>query len=305
MAAFANSVPLSIDQSSNSVAAEEASRPSARIEATVYQVSPGYFRTMGTRLLSGREFSWQDDENAPPVAIVNETLARKLFGRTDVVGRRFRGGQLTEVIGVVQDGKYVALTESARPALFRAGTQVYNGTTVLLARTSAGEAETAGDMRQVLAGADPAVAVYGVGSLNQILGFAYFPARAAVTALTVFGFLGIMLAATGIYGIAAYAVSRRGREIGIRLAIGAQPREILSVVLGRTAALLLVGSIAGLFLGLAARPLLASIVYQASPYEPVVMVSVLLAMAMVALLAAAAPARRALRVDPVNTLRQE
>jgi ABC-type antimicrobial peptide transport system permease subunit len=126
-----------------------------------------------------------------------------------------------------------------------------------------------------------------------------------MTALTVFGILAIMLAAMGIYGLAAYAVGRRSREIGIRLAIGAQPREILRAVLGRTAALLLVGSSAGFLLGLAAGPLLASIVSQASPWDPVVMVSALLAMATVAILAAAAPARRALRVDPVYALRQE
>jgi predicted permease len=307
MAAFANSVPLSIDQSSNVVAPEEATdfRHSARVNASVYEVSPGYFRAMGTRLSSGREFSWQDDEKAPPVAIVNETLARKLFGRADVVGRRLRGGGLTEVIGVVQDGKYVSLTESARPTLFRAATQVYNATTVLVARTSAPEAQTAADMRRVLASRDAALAVYGVGSLNQLLGFAFFPTRAAMTALSVFGILAIMLAATGIYGIAAYAVSRRRREIGIRLAIGAQPREILRVVLGRTSALLLIGSIAGFVLGLSAGPLLASIVYQASPNDPVVMVSVVLAMASVGLLAAAGPARRALRIDPVHALRQD
>ena len=307
MAAFANSVPLSIDQSSNGVAPEEAAdfRPSARIDATVYQVSPGYFRTMGTRLLSGREFSWQDDEKATQVAIVNETLAHRLFGRTDVVGRRFRTAALTEVIGVVQDGKYTSLMESARPALFRAATQAYNGTTVLVARTSAPEPQTAAEMRRVLAGKDATLAVYGVGGLNQILGFAYFPARAAMIALSVFGILAIVLTATGIYGIAAYVVSRRRREIGIRLAIGARPRQILRVVLRRTSALLLAGSIAGFLLGLAAGPLLASIVYQASPYDPVVMVGVLLAMAAVALLAAVGPARRALRIDPVRALRQE
>lgn len=309
-AAFANSVPLSIDQSSNSVAPEEATdfRPSARIDATVYQVSPGYFRTMGTRLLSGREFSWQDHEKTPPVAIVNEILARKLFGRTDVVGRRFRGGGsggLTEVIGVVQDGKYVALTESPRPALFRSATQFYNGETLLIARTSASELQIAGEIRRALASRDATLAVYGVGSLNQVLGFAYFPARAATIALGVFGILAIMLASTGIYGMAAYAVSRRRREIGIRMAIGAQPRQILRVVLGRTTALLLAGSIAGFFLGLAAGPLLASIVYQATPYDPLVMVSVPLAMAVVALFAASGPVRRALRIDPVCALRQE
>src|SRR5262249_43574055 len=123
LAAFANSVPLSIDQSSSFVAPEEAPdfQASARITVVVYQVSPGYFRTMGTRLASGREFSWQDDDKAPPVAIVNETFARRLFGRTDVDGRRFRnraGGGLTTIVGVAEDGKYVALNEAPRPALF-------------------------------------------------------------------------------------------------------------------------------------------------------------------------------------------
>jgi ABC-type antimicrobial peptide transport system permease subunit len=138
-----------------------------------------------------------------------------------------------------------------------------------------------------------------------MLGFAYFPARAATLALGVFGVLAIMLAATGIYGMAAYAISRRRREIGIRMAIGAPPRQILRVVLGRTSALLLAGSIAGFFLGLAAGPLLANVVYQASPSDPLVMVSVPLAMAVVALLAAWGPARRALKIDPVYALRQE
>ena len=309
-AAFASSVPLSIDQSSISVVPEEVTdfRPSAQINTAVYQVSPGYFRTMGTRLLSGREFSWQDDEKSPQVAIVNETLARKLFGRTDVVGRRFRGGSSggpTEIAGVVQDGKYVTLTEEPRPALFRAAAQVYDSTTVLIVRTSAPELQAAGGTRRVLAAKDPTLAVYGVGSLSQMLGFAYFPARAATIALSVFGMLAIMLAATGIYGMAAYAISRRRREIGIRMAIGAQPRQILRVVLGRTFVLLLAGSIAGFFLGLAADPLLASVVYQASPNDPLVMVGVPLAMAAVALLAASGPARRALKIDPIYALRQE
>lgn len=309
-AAFSNSVPLSIDQSTNWVAPEEATdlRPSARINASVYEVSPGYFRTMGTRLLSGREFSWRDVETAPRVAMINETLARKLFGRTDVAGRRFRGGGsagLTEVVGVVQDGKYMNLTEGPRPALFRAATQVYNGETILIARTSAPESQTAAEMRRVLAGMDAALALHGVGSLNQMLGFAYFPARAATVALGVFGTLAIMLAATGIYGTAAYAISRRRREIGIRVAIGAQPRQILRAVLGRTFFLLLAGSTAGVFLGFAARRLLASVVYQASPSDPLVMAAVPLAMALIALVAVLGPARRALRIDPVYTLRLE
>jgi hypothetical protein len=309
-AAFANSVPLSIDQSYNTVAPEEATdfRRSERINVAVYEVSPGYFPAMGTTLLSGREFTWQDDERAPAVAVINATLARRLFGRTDVVGRRFRTGPgdgRTEVIGIVRDGKYVSLTEEPRPALFRPAMQRYNGTTVLIARTSFPELQTAAEMRRVVADKDASIAVYGVGSLGQMLGFAYFPARAATIALSAFGILAIMLAATGIYGTAAYAISRRSREIGIRVAIGAQSQQVLRAVLGRTFILIVAGSIGGFLLGLVAAPVLSSVVYQASPQDPVVMVSVLVAMAIIALLAVMGPARSALRIDPLRALRQE
>jgi ABC-type antimicrobial peptide transport system permease subunit len=164
---------------------------------------------------------------------------------------------------------------------------------------------TATEIRRALASRDPTLAAYGVGSLSQMLGFAYFPARAATIALSAFGILAIMLAATGIYGMAAYAISRRSREIGIRVAVGAQSHHILRVVLGRTSVLLLAGSIAGFFLGLAAGPLLSSVVYQASPHDPFVMASVLLAMVVIALLASLGPARRALGIDPLHALRQE
>jgi predicted permease len=164
-AAFANSAPLSMDHSFNAVAPEEAVdfRPSARISVAYYQVSPGYFGAMGTALLSGREFTWQDDEMAPSVVIINATLARKLFGKTDVVGRRLRLGSdasgLAEVIGVAQDGKYINLTEVPRPALFRAATQRYDGTTILIARTSFPEVQTASEMRRVIADRDGTLAV--------------------------------------------------------------------------------------------------------------------------------------------------
>jgi ABC-type antimicrobial peptide transport system permease subunit len=205
----------------------------------------------------------------------------------------------------VQDGKYVSLMEEPRPALFRSAIQRYNGTTVLIARTSLPELQTAAEMRRAVAGKDGSIAVYGVGSLGQMLGFAYFPARAATIALSAFGILAIMLAATGIYGTAAYAISRRSREIGIRVAIGAQSQQILRAVLGRTFLLILAGSIGGFVLGLAAAPLLSSVVYEASPNDPLVIVSVLVAMAMIALLATMVPARHALGVDPLHALRQE
>jgi ABC-type antimicrobial peptide transport system permease subunit len=152
---------------------------------------------------------------------------------------------------------------------------------------------------------DATVAAHGVGSLTQMLGFAYLPAYAATVALSVFGALASLLAATGIYGTTAYSISRRGREIGIRMAMGAQPRQILQGVLGRTSILLLVGLVIGLLLGYAAGPLLASVVYQASTGDPVVIGAVPLAMALIAVIAAFGPARRALAVNPVYALRQE
>jgi ABC-type antimicrobial peptide transport system permease subunit len=138
-----------------------------------------------------------------------------------------------------------------------------------------------------------------------MLRFAYLPAHAATIALSAFGILAIMLATTGIYGMAAYVISRRSREIGIRVAVGGQSRQILQAVLGRIGVLLLAGAFAGFLLGLAAGPLLSSVVYQASSNDPLVMIGVLLAMTAIALLGALGPARRALRIEPLVALRPD
>jgi ABC-type antimicrobial peptide transport system permease subunit len=147
--------------------------------------------------------------------------------------------------------------------------------------------------------------LYGVGSLEQMLGFAFLPTRAAAMALSAFGVLAIMLAATGIHGLVAYAVSRRTHEIGIRMAIGARPIQILRIILGKTAALLFFGSLAGFALALAVGRVIASIVYETQPRDPLVMVSVWLAIALLGLFASWSPARRATRVDPLVALRYE
>ena len=137
------------------------------------------------------------------------------------------------------------------------------------------------------------------------MGYALFPARAATVALTAFGILGLMLAVTGIYGLAAYTVARRMRELGIRVALGAQQRQVLRAALGRTFVLLTAGSVVGLLLGVAAGKVLASVVYQASADDPVVLISVAVTMMLVGLAATAIPARRAVTVDTVRLLRQE
>jgi ABC-type antimicrobial peptide transport system permease subunit len=265
---------------------------------------------MGTRLIAGRDFHPRDDEDSPAAAIVNETFARQILrvSAADAVGRRIRygrGGQPVEVVGVVEDGKYQTLGETPRSVVFRAMLQSYNSTTMLIVRSDLAPEQMAGQMRDTVAALDSQLSVYGAGSLREVLGFAFFPSRAAAISLSAFGLLAIILAATGIHGLVAYAVSRRAREIGIRVAIGATRPEVARLVLSRTLALVLVGASAGLVLTMAIRPLLASVVYQASATDPVVVTAVVALMAGVAAVSCWSPMRRALGIDPVVALRLE
>jgi len=198
-AAYSNSVPLGIDQSTTSVfpGDKPALRPSDSISANYYQISPGYLETMGTKLLAGRDFNWHDDAKSPRVAIVNVAFSRQVLHSENGVGKHFRSGlkgPLVEVIGVIEDGKYTSLTESQQPALFWPILQNYNSTTTLEVRSSVPADQMVGEMRKVLTRLDPELPLYGTGSLNQMLGFAFFPTHAAAIALSAFGVLAVMLA---------------------------------------------------------------------------------------------------------------
>lgn len=312
-AAYSNSLPLSIDQSTSTIYPVDQPdlRPAEAQRAIYYQISPGFFRTMGTRLVAGRDFDPRDDENSPAAAIVNETFARRILrasGAADAVGRRLRygrGGQPVEVVGVVEDGKYQTIGEAPRSVVFRAMLQSYNSTTTLIARSGLPPERMAGQMRQALATLDSQLSVYGAGSLRDMLGFAFFPSRAAAVALSAFGVLALVLSATGIHGLVAYAVSRRAREIGIRVAIGATRPEVARLVLSRTAALVSTGALLGFGLFLASRPVLASVVHQASAADPIVVIAVLALMMLVGVASCWSPMRRALSLDPVAALRSE
>lgn len=309
-AAYSNSVPLSIDQSTTSAFAGDnpAPRPADSVSVHYYEVSPGYFEALGTKLLAGRDFTWHDDDHSPRVAIVNAAFGRQVLHAENPVGKQFRQGlksPLVEIVGVVEDGKYVSPTESEEPALFWPILQNYNGTTTLEVRSSAPAADMVREMRQAIERLDPELPLYGTGSLDQMLGFAFFPARAAAIALSAFGVLAIMLAVTGIHGLVSYAVARRVREIGIRMAIGARPSQVLRLVLGRIGVLVAIGSVIGLLLALAAGQVLASIVYGASARDPRILLAVAVTIALLGLLSSWAPTRRALRTDPMAALRYE
>ncbi len=309
-AAYSNSVPLSIDQSTTTVfpGDKPALRPSEGTSANYYQVSPGYFETMGTKLLAGRNFNWHDDAKSPRVAIVNMAFGRQVLHSESAAGKRFRQGikgSLVEVAGVVEDGRYQSLAESQRPAVFWPMLQNYNSTTTLEVRSSIPAAQMVREMRQAVAGLDPELPLYGTGSLDQMLGFAFFPTHAAAIALSAFRVLAMMLAVTGIHGLVSYAVARRVREIGIRMAVGARPSQVLRLVLGRIAVLLAIGSVIGLMLALAAGQVLASVVYGASSRDPQILAVVVATIALLGLLSSWAPTRRVLGIDPMTALRYE
>lgn len=272
-----------------------------------YDVSPGYFEAAGTTLLAGRAMTWHDDKNAPDVAVVNREFARKVFGSVDkAIGGHFKfaGGIRAEVVGVVEDGKYKTLTEDPMPAMFFPILQQTSAFTWMVVRSQRDPQEIAGALERTLHGVDPGLPLM-IETWNQQLNSALFAARVATEALGVLGLLGAMLAVTGIFGMAAYTVSRRKKELGIRMALGARKTQVMSAAVGRPMVLLGVGSVLGLFAGVLASRLLGHIVYQANPRDPVVVGGAVLTMALLGIAASAIPARRALAVDPSNLMREE
>jgi predicted permease len=310
-AAFGDTIPLYLNQSNTSVAADD--QPdlpaSRRIGTARFDVSSQYFETMGTRILQGRGIDATDTARAPLVAVINETFAKRVFRTSAPLGRRFKDGghgdDWVEVVGVAEDGKYQSLSEAPRPAVFEAIAQNYQATISLVARSSLPSDEVVAAIRRAFAGLDPTIALYETETVDDMLGVVLLPSRAAAIALGAFGVLAILLALTGLHGVVTNAVAKRQKEIGIRVAIGAQPAEILRLVLARTLLLLGAGTVAGLRLVLLRSKILGSIVYQASPRDPLVLVGVGACLATVGLLACWAPARHALRVSPVRALRSE
>jgi predicted permease len=271
----------------------------------LYKMSPGYLEAAGTRLLGGRDVSWQDTAKKPYVAIVNQTFARKMWGETPAIGQRFLlRDNLTEVVGVAEDGRYHDLTESPQAAVYLPLSQSVDSDVVFVVRPQLAPNEIAGALQRTLSGLEPDVPILQQSWPDALEGM-LFPARAATGALGVMGFLAAMLAVTGIFGMAAYNVSRRMKELGIRVALGASKAQVMRAALSRPMVLLGVGSMLGLLAGIFASRLLAQIVYQANPGDPAVVGGTALTMALLGIAAAAIPARRALAVDPSKLMREE
>ena len=307
---YADRLPLSIGGGDSDVYSDTTTdyRPTnAAADAQNFQVSPYYFRAAGTAMLAGRTFTMHDEEKAPNVAVVNREFARRLFGSVDkAVGQHFKfwGGQRAEVIGVVEDGKYQTLTEDQKPAMFFSFLQHQGSDVWILVRSERDPQEIGAALQRSMRSLDPTLPLE-IKTWNSEMDSALFAARVATVSLGVLGLLGAMLAITGIFGMASYTVSKRLRELGLRIALGANQLKVLGAALGRAFRLLAAGSAAGMILGVLATRVLSSIVYQATPKDPLILGGVVLTMLGVGILASSIPARRALAVDPMTLLREE
>ncbi len=309
-AGYADRLPLSVGGNDSCVFRDSDTdfrAANCRADTEQLDVSPDYFRAAGTAMLAGRTFTLHDAKGAPLVAVVNRTFARTLFGSVEkALGSSYKiwSGTRVQVVGVVEDGQYESLTENQRPAMFFSFLQQPSGNMWLVVRSRRDTEETAAALRETVRRLSPGLPVK-IETWDEELSWVLFPARVATVALGVLGLLGAMLAITGIFGMASYVVGKRMRELGIRMALGADQQQILTAALGRSLRLLTIGSACGLLLGLLATKVLSSIVYQATPRDPWVLCGVILTMLGLGLIASWIPAQRALAVDPMILLRDE
>ncbi|HSO73714.1 MAG TPA: ABC transporter permease [Blastocatellia bacterium] len=285
-------------------------RPLAADASAVYDsVSPNYFRTMKVRLLEGREFSDLDNIGTPPVAMINETLARRYFPGEDALGKRIsinylRTRKTPEIVGVVKDVTQGQLGK-VQPQIYVPYQQQPWLSESLLVRAMGDPEAVKNDVQRVIWSVDKNQPVSRVDSPERALGNSLGEPRLYMTLLGVFAALALVLAAVGVYGVIAYSVAQRTHEIGIRTALGAQPRDVLALVLGQATKMIVAGVALGAVGAFALTRVLAGLLFNVSATDPVTFVSVAVLLTGVALLACYVPARRALRVDPMVALRCE
>jgi predicted permease len=309
-AGYANTTPLSGDTLVSPVFSQQSAdfRPSnSAFYIYSFDVSPGYLTAAGTQLLAGRDVSFIDTGKTPPVAIVNQEFARRLFHTEQAVGRYFKnsGGVSIQIVGVVADGKYFTLSEDPQPAVFFPISQIASTSTALIVRTRRETADMVAAIREVVRDLDRAVPIQELSPWNTQLALSFFPIQVATVALGLFGAFGLLLSIAGTFGLASYTVSKRLRELSIRVALGAQAKQILSAALGRMLILLAGGSVVGILLGVAASRLLSVIVYQASARDPFVLAAVVMTTALTGSFSVAGPVRRVLHADPATLLREQ
>jgi len=309
-ATFVKDPPLGLGGGNRRLVIEGyAARPQEDMQVALTAVGPGYFETLHVPLSRGRAFTDRDVPGAPLVAIVNESFVRQYWPGQDPIGRRIQmrneKAPAMEVVGVAHDGKYRTLGEDPRPFLFVPLLQDYDGSATLIVRTGESPATVAAALPGRLATLEARVPVFDVKTMDEHLRFALLPARLAASVLGLFGIVALLLAGLGLYGVMSYLVSQRSREMGIRIALGARPGDVVRLVVGQGMRLTVLGAVGGLVSAFGLTRLVAGFLYGISPTDPWTFAAVTLVLAGVALLACLLPARRAAAVDPNVALRFE
>lgn len=295
--------------------AVQPSRPAGLPEVRVdtANAAPGYFRAMGIPILAGRDFSDLDTASSPHVVIINEAMAKRYWPGQNPIGRHLIQGDasdaksrmLFEVVGVTKTGKYRTIGEDSLPFLYHPFWQNYAPSVSLIVRVEGDTGGVVAEMRDALRGLDPNLAIFDVQTVAQWMQLPMFPARATGLLLGVFGGLALLIASAGLYGVMAYVVSQRVREVGIRMALGASAQDVVRMIVLQGMRLTLAGVALGLAGAFAVTRLLRSLLYGVRPTDFATFAGVSLLLAGVALLASYIPARRAAKVDPIVALRYE
>jgi predicted permease len=296
----ANSAVLAIE--------DRAVESSQDLRAEVIRVSPGYFEVMRTPLIRGRLFAESDEDGKQPVAIIDETTARRYWGNGDPLGRRLRFAQFANVpwlsiVGIVKDIKHDGLEVDGVPHIYVSIYQRPSRVMSIALRTSLPASLLESQIRREVQSVDPGLPLFNVRSMREVMDDSLAPRRFSSALVGAFAAVALLLASLGIYGLLAYMVGQKSHEIGIRVALGAQPSDILKLILRRGMLLSGTGIFAGLLLAALAAPAIASLLYGVHPIDPMVFLSVPAIFLVVAFLASSIPARRALRVDPIVALR--
>jgi putative ABC transport system permease protein len=271
-------------------------------------VAPGYFQALGIPLLAGRDFHQNDQAGAPEVVVVNQAMATRFWPGEDPLGKeifRDTDDRPLTVVGVVRDTKVSTMGEAPRPVVYFSMAQVPPGNLQVLVRGRLSPGELVATLRRVLREAYPEVLVMEVKTMTEHLSVRLFGTRAAAVLLGTFGALALLLSSLGLYGVVSFSVSRRVREVGIRMSLGARRRDVVGNILRRSMAGVAAGCLAGLGLAFFLARLIRVLLVGVSPLDPLTWATIPLLLGSVALLAAYVPARRSTRVNPVEALRSE
>jgi len=283
-----------------------------RILVQVNPVSPRYFQTLGIPLERGRDFTPDDDEDAPDVVVVNKTMADRFWKGEDAIGKRFKffgDEEYRTIVGIARDAKYNGLAENPTPFIYQPITQAYTPAATILVRAGGDASGQARAVQAEIRQLDNRLSVLNVQTLGEQVSQTLGPQRLMVTLLGSFGLLALGLAAIGLYGVASYSVTQRTREIGVRVALGASRGNVIGLVLGQGMTLIAVGLAVGFSIGLVVVTLagqqIGNLLVGVRPFDPTTFFGTALLLAVVAGLATWLPARRAASIDPLVALRYE